>query len=135
MKLEWSESQRDEFLLVSACVEASGEPDLQASVEAAVARGVELMPRTVVDASRYFMCEWRAQHSLLRIQVTDETKNIDSPIRVELSLPGFQERSESQSSELVKFWITDYLSTCTDFLRFAVIALFHTGDRTRGVLL
>ena len=137
MNLNWVESRNEtgELVLVSADTDTTSEAELQLAVDAAVEYAVQLMPQNVRDESRYFICEWNTQVLRLNIVVTDESKMVESPLVLELSLPGMANMDTGAVSELVKFWITDYLSTCSAFLRFSVIALFHTGDRTRGTLL
>lgn len=135
--LDWVEqrSEQGEEVVVSASSSATSESELQAAVDTAVERAVELMARNVKDESRYFICEWNTPKALLNIVVTDDSKTFESPVALELEIPSMNQFAAEKSAELVKFWITDYLSTCSDFLRFSVIALFHTGDRSRGVLL
>jgi len=125
----------EELVLVAAEASVTDEQDLQLAVDEAIEYGVQLMATNVRDKSRYFICEWNTLELRLNIVVTDESKTEESPIALELSLPGMADMDRQKSTELIQFWITDYLSTCSAFLRFSVIALFHTGDRTRGTLL
>lgn len=134
MTLNWIETENNhgELALVAAVMDSAEESRLQLAVDQAIEYAVQLMTKNVRDESRYFICEWDIQEKVLNVVVTDENKSNESPVSLELKLPGIEQEN---STELIKFWITDYLSTCSDFLRFSVIALFHTGDRNRGTLL
>ena len=135
--LDWRETKSDDSgqTLLSASSSCSSESGLQASIDCALQRAIELMAVNVRDESRYFICEWNAEKNLLSIVVTDESKRVESPVTLELLLTGIAEMHQEKRLDLLKFWMTDYLSSSSDFLRFSVIAIFHTGDRSRGTLL
>ena len=134
MQIDWQETRNsDGQLECLSYKETSGQKSLQQSaVDLAVERAVQLISLNIADDSRYFVCEWSEQQSLLKINVSDESKGSDSPVSLELTLSG---DATEPDAELIRFWITDFLSSCSDFLRFSLIAVFHTGDPSRSQLL
>lgn len=157
MNLNWKENKGANSLASSAsehvshyseCTEIS-EDNIKAAIALCVEKAVSLLEVNAKDESMYLMFEWNTTDSELTIVVTDQTKQRDSDNIVQchfsalnktMSLDNFQSEEEWKSTvneyaEDVEFWIRDYLTTCTSFLNYSLIAAFHCGNRNASKLL
>ncbi|MCK0154546.1 hypothetical protein MWU49_12580 [Alcanivorax sp. S6407] len=105
---------------------------IKEGLEAALEKAVSLLDRNVRDDSRYLLCEWNADGATLQIVVSDDSKSKDAPEVVECGFDAFDTRVDV---EQVQFLIRDFLTTCTAFLGWSLLAAFHEGDRQRSRLL
>lgn len=110
----------------------SDEAAIKLGLEAALEKAVSLLDRNVRDESRYLLCEWNAPEAWLQIVVSDDGKSQDAPEVVECRFDGFD---DAVDVDQVQFLIRDYLTTCTAFLGWSLLAAFHEGDRQRSRLL
>ncbi|MGB2247220.1 MAG: hypothetical protein ACPH3N_06095 [Alcanivorax sediminis] len=108
------------------------EQAIKDGLEAALEKAVALLDRNVRDDSRYLLCEWNARAASLQIVVSDDSKTRDAP---EVVACRFENVDPSVDVALVQFLIRDYLTTCTAFLGWSLLAAFHEGDRQRSRLL
>lgn len=114
---------------------AGAEPrDYQLAVEAAACQAISLLAEFVTDSSRYLLFSW--SESQLRITITDDCRQVDRPVVVELTLDGLAAQLEGETeAEAVRFWLRDYLTTALEYLNYSLIAGFCEGDRSRINLL
>ena len=129
------------------CVDSS-EKQVVSAIEQCIDKTMNLLSANVVDESRYLMFEWDTTSSTLIIAVTDHTKENDSEhvVRCVMSgldkeMQGIRDRSATEWEEKknefsfdVKYCINDYLTICSEFLRYSLIAAFHNESRDKSIL-
>mgnify|MGYP005993519911 CR=1 FL=1 len=127
----------------------TAEDHIKTAIALCVEKAVSLLEVNAKDESMYLMFEWNTTDSELTIVVTDQTKQRDSDNIVQchftalnktMSLENFPSEEEwklavNEYAEDVNFWIRDYLTTCTSFLNYSLIAAFHCGNRNASKLL
>ncbi len=115
-------------------LEADGSSD--ALIKQAIAQTIEkasaLLDRNIDDQSLFMMFEWDAQSESLTIAVSDDTKKKTSSDLVRCCFVKLDSKYDTQQ---VKLLSKDYLSTCKQFLRYSLVAMFHTGSREHCELL
>jgi hypothetical protein len=79
--------------------------------------------------------EWDEDNASLSIVVSDAKKAHDSPQMVKCCFKALSENMPSDYAENIHFWIRDYLTTCAGFMRYSLVAAFHTGNRNACTLL
>ena len=133
MTLQWNEqAQQEGAVLYTLSCAGNDEDAIKAGVEAALEKAVSLLDRNVRDDSRYLLCEWNADAARLQVVVSDDSKTKDAPEAVECCFEPFD---AALDVALLQFLIRDYLTTCTAFLGWSLLAAFHEGDRQRSRLL
>ena len=133
MTLQWNEqAQQEGAVLYTLSCAGNDEDAIKAGVEAALEKAVSLLDRNVRDDSRYLLCEWNADAARLQVVVSDDSKTKDAPEVVECRFEPFD---VALDVALLQFLIRDYLTTCTAFLGWSLLAAFHEGDRQRSRLL
>ena len=133
MTLQWNEqAQQEGAVLYTLSCAGNDEDAIKAGVEAALEKAVSLLDRNVRDDSRYLLCEWDADAARLQVVVSDDSKTKDAPEAVECCFEPFD---AALDVALLQFLIRDYLTTCTAFLGWSLLAAFHEGDRQRSRLL
>jgi hypothetical protein len=137
MNLNWKENKSAESII--HYTEFAGVPDdqVQLAINSSIDKMAQLLDSNINDDSMYLMFEWDIASSLLSIVVTDETKSHDSANVVQCCFTKIDEtlNSEDELAEDVEFWVRDYLTTCTVFLNYSLIAAFHCGSRAASKLL
>lgn len=119
---------------------------LKKAVEAGAEKIISLLPGNILDDSLYLLFEWDPIAARLSASVTDASKQLDSPQRIVCEFSGVKEnfarldtrqREEQQVdlTECIKFWLHDYLTTCTAFFKFSLVAIFHAESRANTELL
>lgn len=120
---------------------------IEAILASCVERAVSLLAINIGDDSLYLMFEWAAATSTLTIVVTDDSKCRDAKHRLVCDMSAMDETilqlSESSQwkyqgesfADIVKHGLRDYLTTCTGFMRYSLVAVFHQGSRQQTELL
>lgn len=112
---------------------------LSVELDKLTSNAIDEIAQYVSDDSRYLMFVWDASEGNLQIGLSDHDSKEKYRLLVEKRWEklAFQEGSNSalETEELIRFCLTDYLSSCNGFLRYALIALFHTGDAAKSRLL
>lgn len=118
-------------------------------IEECIDKSISYFPSNINDESLFFLCEWDCVYSILTIVVTDDKKENDSPHIIKCCFNGidkqfknirnstedrWQEAANSYSSK-VKGWIKDYLTTCSGFMDYSLVAAFHSEERSASELL
>jgi hypothetical protein len=120
---------------------------VESATQACIDKAVSLLSENIVDNSRYFLLEWNISKSELTIVVTDDTKNNDSKYSVKCHMTGLRDEiskieseaakneREQELSDVIKYFTKDYLTTCSGFMTFSLVAVFHNKTRARVELL
>lgn len=119
---------------------------LKKAIEAGAEKIVSLLASNILDDSLYLLFEWDPLNARLTGSVTDASKQVDSPQRIVCEFPGVKanlahldggqrEQQQVDLTESIKFWLHDYLTTCTAFFRFSLVAIFHADSRENTELL
>lgn len=120
---------------------------LESAVQECIEKAVSFLPDNVADESRYFLFEWDITHSALSIVVTDDTKKNDAKFVVKCFMSALKEElnsiesdlekkeKEAEYSDFIKYEIKDHLTTCSSFMQFSLVAVFHNKTRDRLELL
>ncbi|MBY6189919.1 hypothetical protein KUV22_05740 [Microbulbifer agarilyticus] len=133
-----------EFEVYSSVSEADEEDSVNTDMIEALDYALSFLDRNVKDESRFFLVGWDAASSTLMFSVTDDTKQMDSPIMVRCHFVGLSGKLASDSEresaveayeENVRFWCKEHLSTSSAFTQYSLIALFVDEDRARAGLL
>lgn len=149
MKLNW-EKQKSGNINTIHHAECSDSSDtlIGSAIEQCVNKTMDFLPSNVIDDSRYLMFEWDTLNSTLSIAVTDQSKENDSPDVVKCVMSGlalemqkirenspndWEEKSNEHASE-IKYCINNCITTASEFLRYSLIAAFHTGSRNKSIL-
>jgi hypothetical protein len=116
------------------------EPQIKQATEEAALAAIKLLADNIQDDSLYLLFEWNNSLSQLQIVVTDSTKTKDAPQQISAtfhlnSTSTISSNPTNSIADQVKFWLHDYLSSCTEFLRYSLVAIFHASDRNNTELL
>lgn len=140
--LDWTRSQHENNIILNTMTDASSDHEICRAVEDAAERAIEELHDNIQDASLYLLFEWCFDNAELKIAVTDVSKSKDSPISYCCKFTNLLKRLESASTEeleqfaeTLKFWLHDYLSSCTPFLKYSLVAIFHQSTREHTELL
>ncbi len=159
IKLNW-EKCSPEINPFNAAIGESGEPivylsnsddsndaSLQRAVQESIDKAISLFADNILDNSRYFICEWDVVYSTLTIVVTDDSKLLDSKYIVKCLMVALDDEvncinsdpdgnvKTKEYAENIKYWISNYLTTNSDFMKYSLIALFHCESRDKTELL
>ena len=107
-------------------------PMIKQAIGEAIEKASSLLDANIDDESLFLMFEWDETQPCLTIAVTDDTKAKTSPDVVRCSFATLDEQYDTQQIQLL---VKDYLSTCKQFLRFSLVAMFNTGSRENCELL
>lgn len=138
--LIWNTTQSQNQTLHTLTSHETTELKIRNTIEACTDKAVSLLKTNIQDDSLYLLFEWDCNNASLNILVTDATKNHGAPEVICCRFPTLatelnnQEKS-SDYSELVKFWLHDYLTTCTAFFSYSLVAIFHSSTRSNTELL
>ncbi|WP_320838327.1 hypothetical protein [Zhongshania sp.] len=149
--LTWDEAavqgSGTDYLLHSSVVTSSDNLTIEVILANCVEHAVALLAENINDDSLYFMFEWDNTASTLAIVVTDDSKSRDAKHRVLCDLSAMNAKmkqlAESDQwkyqgesfADIVKHALHDYLTTCTGFMRYSLVAVFHQGSRQQTELL
>ncbi|MCA0892448.1 hypothetical protein [Microbulbifer agarilyticus] len=133
-----------EFEVYSSASEADEEHSVNTDMIEALDYALSFLNRNVKDESRFFLVGWDTATSTLMFSVTDDVKQLDSPVVVRCHFDGLCRKLASDSQresaieaykENVRFWCKEHLSTSSAFTQYSLIALFVDEDRMRAGLL
>ena len=136
MILNWiTETPSADCIQHSTVCSDSAERDVQAAVDACAEYAFALLDDNITDHAMYCLFIWDSEKNALTIVVTDETKKQDAKHRVTMGFSVFPNIEGEEPADTVKYWITDYLTTCQSFLAFSLLAGFVRGERDRVELM
>lgn len=140
--LTWTSHKDGNKTAYAISVSDTSEKAIRQIIEDCADKAIALLKQNIQDDSLYLLFEWYPQEAKLNIVVTDASKTQDAPISVtctfsSLALELARESEEQYLNyiESVKFWLHDYLSTCTGFFSYSLVAIFHSSSRTSTELL
>jgi len=126
----------------TAVMTESTEQHVKDAIENCADKAIELLKNTVQDDSLYLLFEWDLSTASLTVVVTDASKTHDSTESVQCVFSGVQtkfsqadETQQLEYADTVKFWLHDYLTTCTAFFSYSLVAIFHSSTRKNTELL
>ncbi len=132
MILNWQENKSpgecSESIVHHAEYAGTEEPGIRLALAECVEKSISLLHTNINDESLYLLFEWCAASSVLSVVVTDSTKKIDSPQVVTCSFSRLE-------SEDLQYWLGDYFTTCESFMRYSLVAAFHSQTRAASALL
>lgn len=119
---------------------------LKKAIELGAEKIISLLATNILDDSLYLLFEWDPVNAQLIACVTDASKQTDASQRIVCEFPGVKanldrldpSKSTEQQVDLterIKFWLHDYLTTCTAFFKFSLVAIFHADSRANTELL
>lgn len=159
MNLEWTETVsnnpyeaavglKKDFIVHLAEYPDREDDKIKLAIEGVVDKAVSLLEQNIVTESRYLLFEWDSVYSMLTVVVTDDTKENDSVHVVKCLFPALDEEMNTlevdedewekvvdEYASSVKFWLKDYLSVCSNFFNYSLLAAFHNETREQCQLL
>lgn len=143
MPLSWNELQSEteagEKIAIAAVCGSDSPQEQRMAVNEMVDKTVELLPLEVRDESMYLVFTWDAAAGQLSAAVAGEGKLIHGEREVSCQFAALAGSADADVDgelfETIRFWVRDYLTTCNEYMRFSLIAILHSGDVRRAVLL
>lgn len=137
MHLEWSSttSAHQNQQIHHANCNSTDNEQKQKAINESLDKAIALFPNNIQDDSLYFLTEWDETTSTLNLLITDDTKKIESKEVVRCQFLKTNNDQDESTSDDIKYWIRDYLTTSSGFIRFSLVAAFGTGNRERMELL
>lgn len=116
------------------------ENTLRKTIEACADKAIGLLKTNIEDDSLYVLFEWNEALATLNIVVTDATKQNDAQQSVCCTFPNLalslaNQEQRAAYTDAIKFWLHDYLTTCTAFFSYSLVAIFHSSTRNNTELL
>jgi hypothetical protein len=138
--LNWNTTHSNNQTLHCLRVSNTAELQIRKTIEACADKAISLLASNIQDDSLYLLFEWNSSDAGLNILVTDATKRHDAPEIVHCSFPDLANEVSTQEqrntyAESVHFWLHDYLTTCTAFFNYSLVAIFHSSNRENTELL
>ncbi|WP_269620313.1 hypothetical protein [Zhongshania sp. BJYM1] len=131
-----------EYCYVAASL-AKAESDFDPLIVACVDKAVSQLADNINDESRYLIFEF-GDGDILKIVVSDDSKTQDSAHSVVCDMSAMRQClaesthwkfKDESFAEIVKHGIRDYLTTCSGFMRYSLVAIFCETDRTKTELI
>lgn len=138
----WTTRTTDQQITHEILSSETSESSVRHLIEASADKAILGLKKNIQDDSLYLLFEWDVNQAKLNISVTDASKTKDSPeticcIFTSLAIELARESEEQRINytESVKFWLHDYLTTCTAFFSYSLVAIFHSSTRQNTELL
>lgn len=140
MHLHWKETNvvdKIEFSAESGCIT---DAEIKSALAECIEKAASMLSMNIVDESLYFLFEWDAAQSVLSIVVTDDQKKHDSvySVRCQFSALSTIESDQCDGDSLIEklqYWIKNYLTTCSAFMNFSLVAAFTSESRSDSMML
>lgn len=138
--LNWTINTELNSTIYSTSETGSDQQSLRTSLEACADKAIGLLNTNIQDDSLYLLFEWNETLATLNIVVTDATKQNDAPQTVSCEFPNVAQLQVDPdqrvaNTDSIKFWLHDYLTTCTAFFSYSLVAIFHSSTRKNTELL
>lgn len=138
--LNWTTTETQKITIHSTSELATEENTLRKIIEACADKAIGLLKSNIQDDSLYLLFEWNQDLAQLNIVVTDATKRNDAQQSVCCTFPNLildlnYQAQRAAYTDSVKFWLHDYLTTCTAFFSYSLVAIFHSSTRNNTELL
>ncbi|MFT6222083.1 MAG: hypothetical protein ACJA0C_001491 [Candidatus Endobugula sp.] len=147
MPLEWNVNNTDSprYLHQAVCNEPN-EAAIKDVIDGSIERAIDCLHENIQDDSLYFLVEWNDAESSLTIIVTDDSKQKESPHKIvsdfsrvmgqEIgSVMSHTTKDSNVDIDKIQYWVRDFLTTSTGFIRFSLVAIFSRGDRNNTLLM
>ena len=135
MPLEWNvnNTNTQHSLHQTTCKEST-EAAIKTTIDGSIERAIDCLHENIQDESLYFLVEWNDTESSLTIIVTDDSKQKESPHKI---VSDFRQAIPNSDVDIekIQYWVRDFLTTSTGFIRFSLVAIFSRGDRNNTVLM
>ena len=138
--LNWTTTE-----VLNTTIHSTSELDVQESkicktIEACADKAIDLLKTNIQDDSLYVLFEWNEELAQLKIVVTDAAKKNDAQESVCCTFPNLalgliNQEQRAACTDTIKFWLHDYLTTCTAFFSYSLVAIFHSNTRNNNELL
>lgn len=145
MNLDWEEKTVGEHLIFAAVVDSAEEGRVKEGLGECVEKATSFLHLNIHDDSMYFMLGWDKTTSTLKITVVDETKSTGSQYVViccfsalAQALLSDSEGAAEKADDLansIRYWIKDYLTTCSSYYQYSLVASFYTVSWKKSDLL
>ncbi|MGJ8687063.1 MAG: hypothetical protein ACSHWQ_06260 [Spongiibacteraceae bacterium] len=126
--------QADYVIHTSVC-SACDDTTLRAAAGECVEKATSLLSENIDDDSMYVLFGWDAEQGNLMVSVSDAAKQKDASQVVCCNFSALDEKNNAEFIETLKYWITDYLTTCSGFMRYSLVAAFYSESRDQTALL
>jgi hypothetical protein len=144
--LNWNSNTNNNTIIHNTVIAETDDTSLRLAIEACAEKSINLLKENIQNDSLYLLFEWNPENSTLTIVVTDAEKKSDGPQSVICVFTGLHSGLKQLNSadyewqvadhiESIKFWLHDYLTTCTAFFRYSLVAIFHSSNRSNTELL
>ncbi len=138
--LNWTTTETPNATFHSTAVLDTEENQIRKAIEACADKAINLLNTNIQDDSLYVLFEWDKQLTTLNIVVTDSAKKNDAPESVCCTFPSLAldlatQEQKAIYTDAIKFWLHDYLTTCTAFFSYSLVAIFHSSTRSNTELL
>ncbi len=138
--LNWTTTETLNTTIHSTFELDTEESTLRKTVEACANKAIGLLKTNIQDDSLYVLFEWNEDLAQLSIVVTDAAKKNDAQESVcctfpNLALSLLNQEQRAAYTYTIKFWLHDYLTTCTAFFSYSLVAIFHSSTRNNTELL
>lgn len=130
---------------LNATIHSTSELDIDESkicktIEACADKAIGLLKTNIQDDSLYVLFEWNEELAQLKVVVTDATKKNDAQDSICCTFPNLvldivNQEQRAAYTDSIKFWLHDYLTTCTAFFSYSLVAIFHSSTRNNTELL
>ncbi len=124
----------DNDTLHTACFDDASEASMASVIDQAMEKSVALLPTNIKDDSRFLLLEWDSASKTLLIVISDESKTRDSDQVVKLVFTGDIKDMDEFIADL-KYYSKNFLTTCSDFMNYSLIAAFCSAGRNSTQLL
>ena len=121
---------------------ASEDEAVKNDMEEALEKAMALLNANVKNESRYFLVEWDRVNAVLRLAVTNDRKAQDAVDVVTCRFTALYQRLQMEGesaaeacSDKINFYAKDYLSTCTGFMDYSLVAMYTDGARNEARML
>lgn len=134
-KNELNHSDKTSVVFFSECHESNDEA-VKVALGECIEKSIALLKKNITDDSMFLLFEWNTSRSALTVVLTDDTKTTDSPYVVACIFSSIDKQIQADDyAEQVRYWLRDYFTTCSSFMRFSLVAAFHSCSRDDACLL
>lgn len=132
--LEWQTTHHSQQQIFRGRCDAGDYSGLQQAFDQCAEKATQLLPEQIQDSSRYLLFSW--QDTTLTIVLTDDTRQRDGNFAVVCEFPNLHTALAGENTdEILAYWATDYLASCSAFLQYSLLAAFTRSGRDRLQLL
>ncbi len=131
-------SQNRNHVLHLATCQTGVESAFKESIIETAHKAAQLLEDNIEDDSLYLMFSWQPELATLSAVVTDDKKVNDAQHIVRCFFPEVTPDCFSEAdtlSEYISYWIRDYLTTSSEYMRFSLVSIFTDSTREHTSML